>query len=525
MHHDFDWIVIGSGFGGSVAALRLVERGYSVLVLEQGRRFARSDFPETNWDVRRWLWKPQWGLRGFFQMSFFRHLTVLHGVGVGGGSLGYANTLPEPTAEFFESGPWASLASWRTELRPHYATARRMLGVGTNPRTFAGDEVVQQIAQKMGRRDGYRPTEVGVFFGEPREVVPDPYFGGAGPDRVGCTFCGGCLTGCRVGAKNTLDQNYLYLAERAGARIEAERTVLAIRPLERGGYRIEGTHTVGGTVGFHATARRVVLAGGVMGTVPLLLRMREDHLGLPRLSTQLGQQVRTNHEALLGVVSPDPKVDFSQGVAIASMLRTDGRSHLEPVRYAAGSGFFRLLGLPYAPGNNVLQRLAGAGRAVARNPLTWLRVYGARDFARQSQILLYMRACPETISLELGRDLSTGLARGLVTKVRDRSLAPRAFLPEAGALVGQFARIVAGVPMAMASEMLFGTPTTAHVLGGCVMADGPERGVIDRDHRVFGYDGLYVVDGSSVSANPGVNPSLTITALAERAMSRVPTRG
>jgi cholesterol oxidase len=519
--HDYDWVIIGSGFGGSVVALRLAERGYRVLVVEKGKRFTTSDFPETNWDLRRWLWRPELGLEGFFQMSFFQHVTALHGVGVGGGSLVYANTLPTPGRDFFVTGSWKHLANWQRELADHYDTARRMLGVTQNPRLEHGDRTIRTIAKQLGRARHFRPTEVGVYFGEPGLTVGDPYFAGAGPERVGCTFCGGCMTGCRVGAKNTLDRNYLYLAERRGVRVEAEREVQAVRPLERGGYRIEGTTSLGGTQRFHLTASRVVFAGGVLGTVPLLLRLREDPHGLPALSNQVGKHVRTNNEALVGVVCPDPQVDFSQGIAITSILQTDEHSHLEPVRYAAGSGFFRLLRVPYANGSNPAVRIGRALGMVLRNPKNWLGLARIDDFAKQTQILLYMRALEDTLSLELGRNAWTGFRRRLVTRVRDRRAAPCAFLPEAGDLLRRFAAEVNGIPSALVSELVHGAPTTAHILGGCAMADGPTRGVIDRDHRVFGYDGLYVIDGSAVSANPGVNPSLTITALAERAVSRI----
>ena len=520
--HDYDWVIVGSGFGGSVAALRLAERGYRVLVLEKGRRFEADDFPRTNWDLKHWLWRPELGLEGFFQMSFFQHVTALHGVGVGGGSLVYANTLPTPEREFFVTGSWRDLANWQQELAPHYDTARRMLGVAQNPRLGRGDQVIQALARQLGRERHFRPTDVGVYFGEPDQLVADPYFGGIGPDRVGCTFCGGCMTGCRVGAKNTLDRNYLYLAERLGVRVEAEREVHAIRPLERGGYRIEGRYSLGSGRGFHVSASRVVLAGGVLGTVPLLLRLREDRHGLPGISDQVGVHVRTNNEALVGVVSPDTREDFSKGIAITSILRTDEHSHLEPVRYAAGSGFFRLLRVPYASGSNRWVRIARALGVVLRNPSNWLGLPPIDDFARQTQILLYMRTLEDTLSLQLGRSAWTGFQRGVVTRVADHRVAPRAFLPEAGELLQRFATEVNGIPSALVSELVHGAPTTAHILGGCAMADGPGRGVIDRDHRVFGYDGLYVIDGSAVSANPGVNPSLTIAALAERAMSRIP---
>lgn len=521
----WDFVIIGSGFGGSVSALRLTEKGYRVLVIEKGRRFNKDDFPRSNWDVRRWLWKPELGFRGIFQMSFFEHVTVLHGVGVGGGSLVYANTLPLPKDDFFEKGSWAGLADWKKDLGRHYATARTMLGAAPNPSLTRGDKILKEIADETGRGDHWEPTHVAVFFGEPNKEVPDPYFGGEGPPRVGCNFCGACMTGCRIGAKNTLDRNYLYLAERRGAQILAETEVLQVRPAgaEDGseGYQIdtrgpEGARTI--------AAAQVIFAGGVMGTVPLLLRMKEDPAGLPRLSGRVGDMVRTNNEALIGIISPDPKDDFSKGVAITSILHTDEVSHIEPVRYAEGSGFFRMLVLPHAPGNNVLVRAGGAIRGFFRQPLTWLKALTVPDFARQTQILLYMRTLEGTLRMRLGRSVFTGMTRGLVSQLDPGTLAPTAFMTEATDLAERFARKVGGVAMTMMTETVMGTPTTAHILGGACMGQDADHGVIDVQHRVFNYRGLYVIDGSAVSANPGVNPSLTITALAERAMSFIPAR-
>jgi cholesterol oxidase len=519
-----DWIVIGSGFGGSVSALRLAEKGYRVLVLEKGKRFAKEDFPKTNWDLRRWMWMPAAGLQGIFQMSFFEHVTILHGVGVGGGSLVYANTLPLPKDGFFQSKSWAHLADWRAELDPHYATARRMLGATPNPRETPGDRVLRDIAREMGREHDHHTTDVAVYFGEPGKRVKDPFFGGEGPDRVGCTFCGACMTGCRVGAKNTLDQNYLYLAEKRGAQVRPETEVLAVRPRPGGGFVVETKDTFGGA-GSKRTfqADRVIFAGGVMGTIPLLLKMREDAGGLPALSAHVGDFVRTNSEALIGVVAPD-RDDLSEGIAITSILHTDDHSHIEPVRYAAGSGFFRTMVLPHAPGPTVLARLAGAVRGFAHQPGLWARSFVVDDFAKRSQVLLYMRTLDGTLSLRMGRSAYTAFRRGLVTKLDDPSQAPRAFLAEATDLANRFAEKVGGVPMSMLTETLMGTPTTAHILGGACIGANASEGVIDTKHRVFGYDGLYVVDGAAVSANPGVNPSLTITAMAERAMSFVPPR-
>jgi cholesterol oxidase len=520
----YDWIIIGSGFGGSVSALRLAEKGYRVLVLEKGRRFAANEFPRTNWDLARWMWRPSLGLRGIFQMSFFRHVTVLHGVGVGGGSLVYANTLAYPAAGFFDAPSWSALADWRAELEPHYPTARRMLGAARNPRETPGDRILLEIARESGREDGFRPTDVAVYFGPPGETGPDPFFGGAGPDRTGCTFCGACMTGCRVGAKNTLDRNYLYLAEKRGTEVRSETEVIALRARPDCGYVVETKDTFAGYgTRRRLTADRVVCAGGVMGTVPLLLAMREDPEGLPRLSPRVGDFVRTNSEALFAVVAPD-RGDLSHGIAITSILHTDEHSHLEPVRYGAGSGFFRLLALPYAPGKTTLARVVGAIASLARNPRLWARALTVPDFARHTQILLYMRTLESNLSLRLGRSIFTGFTRGLITRLDPPGEAPQAFMPDATALAHRFAQKIGGAPFALVTDTLLGTPSTAHILGGACMGASAQDGVIDGRHRAHGYDGLYVIDGSSVSANPGVNPSLTITAMAERAMSFVPTK-
>ncbi|MFO0565566.1 MAG: FAD-dependent oxidoreductase [Polyangiaceae bacterium] len=519
-----DFAIIGSGFGGSVSALRLAEKGYRVLVLEKGRRFSRKDFAETNWDLRRWLWNPALGLRGIFQMTFLRHVTVLHGVGVGGGSLVYANTLPTPTDKFFQAASWAHLADWRTELAPHYATARRMLGSTTNPRVTPGDRILGEIADDIGRPDAFHPTEVAVFFGEPGKEVSDPYFGGAGPARTGCTHCGGCMTGCRVGAKNTLDRNYLYLAERAGAEIRSEIEVTHVKPLAGGGYELQTRGSFDSSERERVEAERVVFAGGVMGTVPLLLAAKDDEGSLPALSARLGDFVRTNNEALIGVMSPDSPHDFSSGVAITSILHTDEHSHVEPVRYGPGSSFFRPLMLPHSPKKHPLSRLWGVLGDLSKKPRRWARAYTTRRMSETTQILLYMRTLEGSLRLRLGRSALTGFARGLVSELSPGTEAPTAFLPEAADLARRFAEKTGGVVSALFTETMLGIPTTAHILGGACMGKDASEGVIDAQHRVFGYDGLYVIDGSAISANPGVNPSLTITALAERAMTFIPPK-
>jgi len=512
---DWDYVIIGSGFGGSVSGLRLVEKGYRVLMLEKGRRFAAGDFPRSNWNLPRWLWMPALGFRGIFKMTFLRHVTVLSGVGVGGGSLVYANTLPTPKDEFFSLPSWKHLADWRTELAPHYATALRMLGAVQYPRDTYSDQVLREIAKDMGRPDQIVPARVAVYFGEAGKTVPDPYLGGEGPDRTGCIECGACMTGCRHNAKNTLDKNYLWLAEKRGLRIEADTEVTWVRELPAGGYRIDATSgaTWFGKRKRSFTTRNAIFAGGVLGTVPLLLKLKASPAGLPRLSELVGAFVRTNSEALIGVTTRADR-DMSEGIAITSVLHTDEHSHLEPVRYAKGSGFFRLLMAPHVPGESAPVRLARALAALVRNPIRFLRAYFVDDWAKRTMILLYMRTLEGHLQLRRG-------ALGLATAVA-AGPAPSAAIPEATELARRVEKKIDGYAGSLLTETILGTPTTAHILGGACMGANAEEGVIDHRHRVFGYDGLYVIDGSAISANPGVNPALTITALAERAMSFIP---
>jgi cholesterol oxidase len=416
------------------------------------------------------------------------------------------------------------LRDWETELAPHYATAKRMLGATPNPLETKGDRVMKEIAKDLGREEHMHPTEVAVYFGEPNKKVSDPYFDGEGPERTGCNFCGACMTGCRIGAKNTLVKNYLYLAEKNGAEVRPETEVTAIGPREGGGYRIKTKPTFSKSGGDEITADRVILSGGVMGTMPLLLQMKEDPAGLPRLSERVGDFVRSNSESLIAVLSPKKGTNFSKGVAITSILHTDEHSHMEPVRYGAGSGFFRTLLAPHAPGPTVLSRLWGGFRSFLRQPVRWLRALFVRDLAKHSQILLYMRTLEGTLRMRLGREWRTGYRRSLVTQVDDPSQAPSAFMEEATDLAERFADKVEGVTTTLMTETLLGVPSTAHILGGACMGDSAETGVIDENHQVFNYPGLYVIDGSAISANPGVNPSLTITTLAERAMSLIPAK-
>ncbi|MBX7098066.1 MAG: GMC family oxidoreductase [Myxococcaceae bacterium] len=518
----WDFVVVGSGFGGSVSALRLVEKGYRVLLLEKGKRFSPDDFPETNWDLKRWLWLPRLGFHGLFKMTFFPHVTALSGVGVGGGSLVYANTLPVPEDEFFRAGAWSSLADWKNELKDHYATVRRMLGAVENPLSTLPDQVLGELGRELGLP--HRPTTVAVHFGKPGVTVDDPYFGGQGPRRTGCTSCGGCMLGCRVGAKNTLDQNYLYLAERKGLTLLAESEVTLVSPVEGGGYDVEAT------VGLFPAkrevkrfrAKNVVFAGGVLGTVPLLLELKANEKALPGLPAALGRYVRTNSESLIGVTTRNEKLDLSKGIAIGSILQTDAHSHLEPCRYPEGAGFFRWLGAPPAGATSFAGRLWRLTKETLRHPVSVAKAYAVRDWAKSTIILLYMRTLDGHLTLE--RAKGPWKAFSSLTSVLESGPRPTSDIPEAEALARKVAEKIDGQPMTLLTETLGGIPTTAHILGGACIGASPETGVVDAQHRVFGHPGLYVIDGSAVPANPGVNPSLTIAALAERAMTFIPPR-
>jgi len=517
---DYDYIVIGSGFGGSVAALRLAEKGYSVLVLEKGKRLTDRDFPRTNWDLRRWLWLPLFRFFGLFQMSFFQHVSIMSGAGVGGGSLVYANTLPVPKKGFFRADSWAHLADWETELEGFYRTVLKMLGAVPNPRLQVGDEALKTLARRCGKEHAFEATDVAVYFGEPDVTVPDPYFGGKGPARAGCNFCGGCMLGCRFNAKNSLDKNYLHFAENRGTVVQAETEAFDVRPLDGAdgaeGYAVESRSS---TSLFRRrngryTCRGVVFAGGVLGSVDLLLKLRRS--SLPRLSARVGHGVRTNSESIIAVTALDRETVFSRGIAIGSILHSDENSHLEPVRYSAGSGFWRLLAWPRVRGANAVVRVVRLIGDLVAHPLRNLKVIFVDDWAKRTQILLFMQTIDSRLRLTRGR-------LGLATKV-ERGKTPTAFIPEANALAESYAGIVNGKPAALLTETLLGSPTTAHILGGCVMGKDEREGVIDRDHRVFGYRNMLICDGSTISANPGVNPSLTIAALAERAMSKIPAK-
>ena len=519
-NQTFDYVIVGSGFGGSVSALRLTEKGYKVLMLEKGRELTAKDFPKTNWNLKRWLWAPLFGWRGLFQIRPFSHVTVLAGNGVGGGSLTYANTLPIPKHGFFASPSWSHLADWESELAPHYQTARRMLGAAPTDFLTPADELLREIAVERGTPEAFEKPHVAVYMGTPGKTVPDPYFNGEGPDRTGCLRCGACMTGCRHGAKNSLDKNYLYLARKRGLTLCANTEVTHVSALADGGYSIQalqGDSFFGRTAATY-TAKHVIFSAGALGTNSLLLRLKSDPTALPNISDQLGRRVRTNSESLIMVAVPDSKVDHSQGIAINSLLQTDEHSHLEMVRYGSGSGFFRMMAnAPHIGGTPGFIQIFKILWAMLSHPLRTLRALLIRNWAAATMILLYMRSTEGTLRF-------TRKGKGPMATELEDGERPSAHIPQATELAHLIAKKSGGVAVSGPLEAILNVPTTAHILGGCCMGDSPETGVIDRNHRVYGYDGLYVVDGSTISANPGVNPSLTITALAERAMSLIPRK-
>ncbi len=517
---DYDYIIIGSGFGGSVSAFRLAEKGYRVLVIEKGKWYRAEDFPRTNWQMSRWLWAPALRWFGIMKITIFRHVGFVSGTGVGGGSLVYANTLPVPKPAFFRSGSWKGLANWETELAPYYQRAKRMLGAAPNPQFFDNDRALERLAEEIGQREHFGPTTVSVYFGQPGQTVPDPYFGGEGPERTGCIFCGGCMTGCRHNAKNSLDKNYLYLAQKHGAEILAEHEVVDVRPIGApdgsDGYEVVFKPTARLFGRRHRLRTRgVVFAGGVLGTVGLLLRLKER--SLPRLSERVGCEVRTNNESLIMITQLEGDEDLSRGVAIGSILHTDEHSHLEVCRYGPGSGAWRLMMLPYVTGPNPVVRLLRMIGEVLRHPRAWWKYLRVEDWAKKSTVLLFMQTLDSTVTFRRSR--WSGMRTAVVGTEK-----PTAFIPRATELAQRMERILNGKATAFFLNPLAGIPGTAHILGGAVMGDSPQTGVIDQYNRVFGYANMYVCDGAAVSANPGVNPSLTITAIAERAMDHIPPK-
>ena len=525
---DFDWLVIGSGFGGSVSALRLAEKGYRVGVLECGRRFEDHDFAESAWNMRRYFWMPKLGLRGIFRMTVFKDIFIVSGNGVGGGSLGYANTLYRARPAFFSDRQWDGLAEWDRQLAPHYDTAERLLGVADYEGMTAADELLKEYGEEIGVGDTFKHTRVGIFFGRPGKEVEDPYFGGTGPKRTGCVHCAACMIGCRYGAKNTLVKNYLWFAEQLGVEVMPERQVTSIRPLGAPdgseGYEVVTEHP-GAWVRKRRrklTARGVVVAAGPLGTNALLANCK--HAGtLPRLSDRLGHVVRTNTESIQAVTAPDDSRDFSKAVAISSSIYPDPDTHIEVVSYGRnGDAMSRLFTAMTGDGTRLTRPLKWIG-AMVRHPLRAARLFWwPFGWSRRTVILLVMQTIDTAMRLVPKRKL---LGRGVRLQTEQDPERPNpTYIPAAEQATRWFAKRTGGIAQSGLTESALNIPTTAHILGGAVIGDTPEDGVIDLQHRVFGYRNLLVTDGSAMPANPGVNPSLTITAMAERAMSFVPPK-
>ncbi len=528
--YDFDYVVIGSGFGGSVSALRLSEKGYKVAVLEQGKRWNAEDFAKSSWDIRKFFWKPGLGLHGILEMTMMRDVFFLHGAGVGGGSLVYANTLLQPLKEAFNDPRWVG-ADWEKELEPHYAMAKKMLGAVRSPFIVETDRILRDVVTDMGRGETFHHHTVGVYFGESGKTVPDPYFDGEGPDRAGCIKCGACMVGCRYNAKNTLDKNYLYLAEKRGTRIFPESRVTDIRPISDDGKESDGMHgyeiAIENSIGWSKaprkiTTRGVVVSGGSFGTVDLLMRCK-DRGSLAKISDRLGDFVRTNSEALLAVRSRRDDVDFSKGIAITSGAMVDDRTHIEICRYPEGSDSMSLLTTLLTDDGNGLPRWVRWFGQIVRHPIDFLRVTNPVGWAKRTAILLVMQPVDSYLRYKLRRPWYWPFSRKLDTELVGDQKVP-VFIPIANEIAKKMAAKMDGVPQSGLIEVFTGRASTAHILGGCPIGVDPSDGAVDSDSKLFGYQNFYVVDGSIIPANLGVNPSLTITAMAERAMSRVPSK-
>lgn len=514
---EYDYIIIGSGFGGAVSALRLSEKGYSVLVIEKGKWYKSNDFPKTNWDLKKWLWIPFLRCFGIMKISLFKHISILSGTGVGGGSLVYANTLPIPKSSFFNSGSWANLNDWETELKPFYKVALKMLGAAKNPKLFDADLTLKKVAKSIGKEDQFDTPHVAVYFGKPNETHSDPYFNGKGPKRVGCNFCGACMTGCTNNSKNTLDKNYLYLAQKNGAEILAENEVIDIEPLDQkdgsSGYKITFQNS---TKFFKSTtsvkSKGVIISGGVLGTMKLLLKLKKT--SLPHLSDELGKNIRTNNETLVSISTLDEKKDFSRGVAIGSILHTDDNTHIEMCRYGEGSDAWKLTHLPYSSSKRIVRRIYGVAANFLRSPIDYFKIYWKNSWAKKTTVILFMQTLDSTLTFKKSR------FNGMKTEM-NQGQKPTPFIPESIALTNLYAEKANGKATSFLGETILGIPSTAHILGGAVMGEDITKGVIDQNNHVFGYQNMLIVDGSMISANPGVNPSLSITAIAERAMSLI----
>ena len=521
MNSGYDYIIIGSGFGGSVAALRLAEKGYRVVVIEQGKRYHPQDFPKRNWNLRKFIWLPQIGLYGIQAMTLLKDVFILHGAGVGGGSLVYANQLLIPPKVVLDDQVWGH-PGWSGTIKPYFDKAQRMLGATPAQELTIADELLKECAADIGKGGTFHINEVGIYYGEPDLTVPDPYFDGEGPDRTGCTSCGACMTGCRVGAKNTLDLNYLYLAEQLGVTIIPETRVTGVIP-NGNGYLIS-TKNVTGLVPRRQQFESggVIFSGGVLGTVKLLHRCKING-SLPDISNQLGNMTRTNSEALLGVVAKKGDVDYSAGIAITSGIYPDANTQIETVRYGKGHDAMALLTTLMVGGGKPWPRPLRFLGNIIRHPLTFLRFLIPFGWAQRATILLVMQKIDNYLRLEYKRRWWRLSGHSLNSNWHTDKKVP-SYIPVANDFAQRMAEKINGRPASCLPEVLLDTSTTAHILGGCVMAKSAKKGVIDHNGKIHGYDNLYVIDGSVIPANLGVNPSLTITAVAEYFMDKFPVK-
>jgi cholesterol oxidase len=535
MTQVYDYVIIGSGFGGSVSAMRLAEKGYSVLVLEKGKRFADKDFAKTNWQYWKYVWMPAIRAYGILQISILKGVMVLHGAGLGGGSLGYANVLEIPTDETFATPAWNQTGKWGELLKEHYATARRMLGAARNPQLWKADDVLKQMADERGMGHTFRATDVGAYFGEAKVTVPDPFFGGEGPERAGCLQCGGCMVGCRYNAKNTLPKNYLYFAEKLGATVQAEVEAINVEPFDRlragsstlnvARYQVtyqDSTKLFKRTQTVHAN--NVIFSGGVMGTMKLLLNLRDVKGSLPKLSGRLGHMVRTNSEALLGSVARKSDINYSEGVSISSIYNHDEITRIEPVRYPDGSSLMRFITAPLIDTDvSVPMRLVKYFWWILTHPIDFLKALFLPGWAHNVTILLVMQHADNRMRFRIGRSFFTLFRTGMVAD-EEPGYEIGAQVKGSHELTRDFAARTNGIPLGSIGENLLGLPTTAHILGGAPIGKNADEGVVDENFAVHNYEGMYIIDGSIMPANPGVNPSLTITALAEYAMSKIKSK-
>lgn len=512
----FDYLIIGSGFGGSVSAMRLSEKGYSVAVLEKGKRYRTEDFPQSNWNLRKFLWIPKCGLYGIQAMTLLRDVFILHGTGVGGGSLVYANTLLVPSDQALAQ--WGD-GKWKERLQPFYSSAQKMLGAVTPPVKTLSDSYLEEIINEYDYPDSFEPVEVGIYFGESGETVLDPYFDGQGPDRTGCIECGGCMVGCKENAKNTLDKNYLYFAEKKGVKIFSETEAVLVSEEDQNLYTV---HTRKSTGLRHPKktyyAKKIIFSGGVLGTVKLLKQSQIN--GLPK---SIGDIVRTNSEALIGVVSHDKEVDHSKGIAIASQAMLDNDTQVELVRYGAGQDVMANLGTVLTGGTKHYPRWILWLYNIFRHPLNTARNLYPFGWAKHSTILLVMQTLENYLSLRLKRSWLRFGRKTLVSKRNTKDPIP-SYIPQANLLAERMAEKMNGRACSSLPEAVLNTATTAHILGGCILGHDPETSVVNEKLQIHGKENLFVIDGSVIPGNLGVNPSLTITTLAEWAMSHIPDK-